>query len=395
LAETQVIPSFSSGQPFRVAELPLGGTVAAIRRSGKRTDRRLETQVRYAIEVAGPGGEFVPLVGGGGRFGVSFGHEGRVTGYQGTWRPAIEAVETAEAIEPKDAEDRFRGMTESIEVTDVRSWLAYYAAPSYEAQAVLAPVYVFGAKVVLGRREVPMRLITIPATDFGRFPPRQEPQPERKPKKRPRSASRRGQAAAVSNPFEARTSWIGLSGGLSGSQANAQGFMDGLIADGWLANFDWGDGNAWESDWRRNDDTWVDAADFVDVFARWDGAFDGLHIMLAYGAITLDNTDEGRKLDPVRTGRQAADRRVVPGREGDPAIDQRRVGAGRADGIGRRDVRDQRQRRPSVGPSVGARQRVRGSDRARHAGRDVVDDLAAAIVMAATPLSPARPPSLR
>ena len=39
--------------------------------------------------------------------------------------------------------------------------------------------------------------------------------------------------------------------------------MDGSAADGWLVNFNWGDGNAWESDWRRNDDTWVDRADFV------------------------------------------------------------------------------------------------------------------------------------
>ena len=33
-----------------------------------------------------------------------------------------------------------------------------------------------------------------------------------------------------------------------------------------------------------------------DVLSRWDGAFDGLHTMLGYGAITFDNTDEGRKL---------------------------------------------------------------------------------------------------
>ena len=33
-----------------------------------------------------------------------------------------------------------------------------------------------------------------------------------------------------------------------------------------------------------------------DVFARWDGAFDGIHTLLGYGAITYDNTDEGRKV---------------------------------------------------------------------------------------------------
>lgn len=371
LSEMQLIPTFASGEPFRLVELPLGGTFAAIRRGGKRTDRRLDAQPRYAVEVAGPDGEFAPVIGGGGRFALSFGHEGRIIGYRGTWRSAIGEAETAEAIGQEEAEDRFRALTESIEVSDVHSWLAYYAAPSYDAQEVLAPVYVFSSKVVLGRREVPMRLITIPATDFGPFPPKQESQPERKPRKQSRSPSRRALAATASNPFEAGTSWIGLSGGLSGSQANAQGFIDGLTADGWLANFNWGDGNAWESDWRRNDDTWVDAADFVfytghadmngwtlakpddgslvfnevgagpvspgdlwgqqdlewvtiaacgplqdeilaksggDVLARWDGAFDGLHIMLAYGAITFDNTDEGRKLTQYA-------------REGKPLID--------------------------------------------------------------------------
>ena len=33
-----------------------------------------------------------------------------------------------------------------------------------------------------------------------------------------------------------------------------------------------------------------------DVLHRWDGAFDGLHTLLGYGAVTNDNTDEGRKL---------------------------------------------------------------------------------------------------
>ena len=32
------------------------------------------------------------------------------------------------------------------------------------------------------------------------------------------------------------------------------------------------------------------------MFARWDGAFDGMHTLLGYGAITNDNTDEGRKV---------------------------------------------------------------------------------------------------
>jgi hypothetical protein len=173
-----------------------------------------------------------------------------------------------------------------------------------------------------------------------------------------------GSAAWVSGmPYaswkECGTSWIGESGGLAGSKNNAKGFRDQLSADGWNINFNWGDANAFESDWRANDDSWVDAADFVfytghasmdgwvlrnpddgflqfnetgagpanpgdmwgqqdaewivvaacgplqdrilatgggNVFDRWNGAFDGLHQLLGYGAITFDNEDEGKKL---------------------------------------------------------------------------------------------------
>jgi hypothetical protein len=155
---------------------------------------------------------------------------------------------------------------------------------------------------------------------------------------------------------------------------NAQGFVDGLRDAGWNINFNWGNCNAWESDWHDNDDTYVDAADFVfytghagvdgwqlvnpancnadylvsaevgagpehpgdiwgrqdlewiaiaacgpleddllspgggNVLHRWDGAFDGLHILMGYGAVTFDNVDEGRLL-------------VQYAREGLPLID--------------------------------------------------------------------------
>jgi hypothetical protein len=201
---------------------------------------------------------------------------------------------------------------------------------------------------------------------------------------------RRGYASLIAS-FEAGTSWIGTSGGLPGSQNNAQGFVDGLAADGWSVNFNWGDANAWESDWRRNDDDWVDAADFVfytghadqngwvlsqpddgslifsetgsapgspgdlwgrqdlewmviaacgplqdellasgggDVLSRWDGAFDGLHVLMGYGAVTFDNQDEGRKLvEYARQGQPLIDawfrtaREIQPSTNGFPAPD--------------------------------------------------------------------------
>jgi hypothetical protein len=219
-----------------------------------------------------------------------------------------------------------------------------------------------------------LRAVTLPATDFGpkhQFPdpqplrPKRARTPETEPKESPRkrrsyqSIADFAPMAAATKPWEAGASWIGQSGGLAGSKKNAQGFIDQWSADGWIIDFNWGDGNAWESDWRRNDDTWVDNADFVfytghasmngwvlsnpddgwldfseaggapgapgdlwgqndlewvvvaacgplqdeilakgggNVLTRWDGAFDGLHLLMGYGAITFDNEDEGRKV---------------------------------------------------------------------------------------------------
>jgi hypothetical protein len=141
---------------------------------------------------------------------------------------------------------------------------------------------------------------------------------------------------------------------LPGSPKNAQGFVDELAAIGWNIRFNWGDNNAWESDWRKCDDDWVDAVDFVfytghanadgwvlaapddtflhftetagardlwgannlewavvaacgplqdelvgsggDVLERWKNAFDGLHMLMGYAQVTYDTEEEGKRL---------------------------------------------------------------------------------------------------
>jgi hypothetical protein len=369
LARAGVLPEFGEDSPFAVVELGAGRTVLATRSNGKRDQRELDVQARYGVMVRNPGVEgpdLLPVVGGGGKFTLILGDKGRPVGFHGLWRPAGEA-ELVDALGPDEAEAQFKELTSDLKIDDVRSFLAYYSAPISVEQDVLTPVYVFGGRIALGRRKVPMRLVLIPATEYGPMPPKVKPQPPRKrqPGRLKAALAEPRRTLARRNPFEAGTSWIGLSGGLAGSQANAQGFVDGLAADGWLVNFNWGDGNAWESDWRRNDDTWVDAADFVfytghadmngwtlaspddgslvfnevgaapaasgdlwgqqdlewtiiaacgplqdeilaagggDVLARWDGAFDGLHTLMGYGAITFDNTDEGKRI--VKYARQ-------------------------------------------------------------------------------------------
>ncbi len=345
----------------------IGGTWHAQRdlKSGQRQQRQLDVQVVFPLQVDG-----LPVVGGGGDFSFSFGHQGRLIGFSGNARQATPAFE-AQAIPPEKAIEQWRAQCPKFEIQDLMSRPAYYAAPSHLGQDFLYPVHVVQGTIVSGKHRMPMRQVLLPASDFG--PPLQMGQPQ---EIRPRNARaghratetskhapvapRRSPASrSPSRPWEAGTSWIGSLGGLAGSQANAQGFINEWAAAGWHIDFNWGNANAFESDWRRNDDTWVDAADFVfytghadmngwmlanpddgslsytevggapgkpgdlwgandlewvtiaacgplqdnllypgggDVLARWDGAFDGLHLLMGYGGITFDNTEEGGRL---------------------------------------------------------------------------------------------------
>jgi Family of unknown function (DUF6345) len=328
-------------------------------RSGTREDRQLDVQVDYAVTISvaaqeGTVREF-PIVGGGGEFEVVLGSRGSIIGYSGVWRP-IEGVALESQVIPRaEADQRFRQLTSGLDLIEFDAEIAYYSAPAWVEQRHLYPVYAYRAVAQIDTERVPLRMILLPATEFGPNLPPQEFLSARTQRDRPLRASTPGEGEG---PREAGTSWIGFSGGLPGSAANAQGFVDALQRDGWATNFNWGDANAWESDWRWNDDTWVDAADFVfytghgnmagwmladpddsflsfaevglepenpgalwgqdlewlviatggplqdailspgggDVFERWSGAFDRLHLLLGYGAGTYDNAEEGARI---------------------------------------------------------------------------------------------------
>jgi Family of unknown function (DUF6345) len=379
--------------PFRFDRPVIGGTHFALKRDGKRENRRLDVQVVYPVSVGD-----IPLIGGGGDFTLTLGHQGKVIGFSGGWRPSGGSFE-AKVVDRRTADEQFRAMTGSMRIASFDASLAYFAAPSFREQNFLYPVYVYRAVVLFGDQRVPLRQIMLPATEFG--PPVRfgDPQPRRKRDARPafsgkeRDKEQRRSLATRSawRPWEAGTSWIGQSGGLSGSQANAQGFVDEWAAAGWHIDFNWGDANAWESDWRRDDDTWVDNVDFAfytghasmngwvlsnpddnflsftevgtgpetsgdlwgqsdlewaiiaacgplqdallaekggDVLDRWDGAFDGMHILMGYGSVTNDNTDEGRKVSQYAKGGSTlinawfrAAKEIQPSTNGWPAPD--------------------------------------------------------------------------
>jgi Family of unknown function (DUF6345) len=370
LRKKRLLPKLD--RPFRFGKPVIGGTIAARQsvKTGRRENRKLDVQVGYPVMVGN-----LPVIGGGGNFKVTLGHQGEVTAYSGVWRSPRQAF-TAKLIQRKTADKQFRALTRKLKIASFDARLAYYAAPSFHNQEFLYPVYVYAATALIRDQRVPLRQIILPATDFGPAVPQSVPQPPRKRiagkgvrRVRPRKAvagdTAKGNVVRRSYrtptlPWEAGTEWIGTSGGLTGSQSNAQGFVDEWAAAGWHVDFNWGDGNAWESDWRSDDDNWVDNVDFLfytghasmngwklapvggdgwlnytepgpspqfpgdlwgqsdlewmviaacgplqdeviskgggDVFQRWSGAFDGMHILLGYGAITYDNTDEGRKL---------------------------------------------------------------------------------------------------
>lgn len=358
--------------PFSYGEPTIGGTHFALRQDGRRQNRQLDVQVTYSVLL-----DKIPVIGGGSDVSVTFGHQGKVIGFNGGWRHVTNQFDV-KAIAPQQVEEQFRSLTSRMKIESFDMRLAYYAAPSFTAQEFLYPVYVCRATALFGKQRVPLRQIMLPATEFGPPIVFGEAQPPRTKSARPafkatermkleaeRPQRRSFGARTPTRPWEAGTSWIGQSGGLAGSQANAQGFVDEWASAGWHIDFNWGDANAWESDWRRNDDTWVDNADFVfytghanmngwvlsnpddgflsfsevggspgkpgdlwgqsdlewatiaacgplqddilaagggDVLSRWDGAFDGMHILMGYGAITFDNTDEGRKLAQYAKG---------------------------------------------------------------------------------------------
>jgi Family of unknown function (DUF6345) len=355
-------------------------------RTGTREDRQLDVQVNYLamLSVAAQDGsvrEF-PVVGGGGDFNVVLGDRGSIIGYSGVWRPIAGIAFESPVIPKARADEQFRELTSGLEVTAFAAEIAYYSVPSWVEQSLLYPVYVYRAFAEVQGESVPLRIILLPATEFGTKPQPQEILPVRTQRDLPLRRPRPGEGEG---PREAGASWIGLSGGLPGSEANAQGFIEALQQDGWSINFKWGDWNAWESDWRWNDDTWVDAADFVfyaghggmagwllrdpddatlsfaevgaapenpgdlwgqdlewlviaaggplqdealssgggNVFDRWVGAFDRLHLLLGYGAGTYDNADEGERLATAATdGKPLIDawfraaREIQPGTNG-------------------------------------------------------------------------------
>jgi hypothetical protein len=305
----------------------------------------------------------------------SIGDGGAIIGFNGGWRMTTGVASEEEIISQEQALSEVKKRAANAELRNLTATLAYYSAPAFERQEVLAPVWIVNGNVQVGEESYPLRTQIIAATKFGPVLPKSPAFKPREIKVQPnlkiedeRVPARQGLLDFIITPayaspgFDCGTSWIGASQGLGGSAGNRQGFIDGCRAAGWNVLWDWGDANAWESDFNANDDNWVDTADLVfytghasqngwvlntpsdtslnytevagtpdlygnqelewliiaacgplqsshfvssttNAFDRWRPIFDGMHVFMGYGAVTYDNTDEGRRfMELTRAG---------------------------------------------------------------------------------------------
>ena len=346
-----LLPNHSTS-PLRLKFHEFSGTRLAVLHNSNRSDYYLDTRLIYTTTVNVPGRSAFPVVGGGGSYQIVLGENGRLIAFHGTSPKTAYKSFQAKVIPQKDADKTFLEMMTDTKIETYNSSLAYYIAPAFTKQEFLYPVYVYEATTLVGGRTVQVRRVTLPATDFG--PPIIIPKIQHST--RPPRPTETRTARARSIPWkrhddhkrEFGTSWIQW-------RDNAQNFVAEMltVSPPWTKVFNWGNEAAWESDWNRNDDFYVDAVDFVfytghadgngwqlsppddgdltvsdvvglpdrwgkqdcewiviaacgplqdDIIGtggsvfRWRPAFDGLHMLLGYGTVSGDNSEEGRTL---------------------------------------------------------------------------------------------------
>lgn len=362
--------------PLRLGPARVAGTFYA-EESGaapgqyRRQEHQLDVSVNYdiklAIQLDSKTQQDVPIIGGGGKFQLTFGDAGNLIGYQGLWRDIVEDGTSQYKVIPKaQADKQFLSAASHLSDTiELNSTIAYFSAPYGQSQGVLYPVYVYDGTAKVGNEVIQLRRFFLPATEFGpidTWVP--EPLPPRKPdvpavrhrSLRPRTSD--------DTTLEAGAEWLGVPYGLHLTEKNAKGFRDQIVAGtgGWNINFNFGNSLVWDTDFTTYDDTYADSVDFLfytghanqngwvanspstglstmvsytsvgtspaspgdlwgqqdldwlviaacgplqdeafiagglNAFDRWRGAFDGLHTMFAYGTVSSDTDDEGRRL---------------------------------------------------------------------------------------------------
>lgn len=264
--------------PLKLSQGRVGGTFAAQESEAapgqfQRQEHQLDVSVSYDLTLSitpeGSKGQLeFPLIGGGGKFQLTFGDGGRVIAYQGLWRDILEGGATQYKVVPKATADKqfLAAATQLSDVLDINSTVAYFSAPYGQSQSVLYPVYVYDGTAQIGDQVIQLRRSYVPATDFG---PIDTWVPEVLPARKPDGPGTRRRnlrpRTADDGILEAGTEWLGIPYGLKQTEKNAKGFRDQLVAGsgGWNINFNFGNQLVWESDFNAHDDTYVDNVDFL------------------------------------------------------------------------------------------------------------------------------------
>lgn len=267
-------------EPFKFTRGTVGGTFFAEEKNTevpgeyRRKDFQLDVSLNYDITVSVPGlKQELPVLGGGGKFQVVLGENGRMIGFNGVWRGVANEGKQYKVIPRQTAEQEYLGsLDNSLKVISYKLSLAYFSAPTGTSQEFLYPVYVHATTVLYGDEEIELRRSLRPATDFGpinTFTPEPEsPRPfevktTQKARRRAKTRSIQRRGKDDQNQKEAGVEYLGTSWGLSNSKENAAGFRSELLDEGWAINFDYANYHIWETDWNFMDDDCVDDVDFV------------------------------------------------------------------------------------------------------------------------------------
>jgi hypothetical protein len=159
------------------------------------------------------------------------GDKGSLIGYHGVWRNVDLQSIDALAIPQEEVDSVFLNLKKDVKIKEFNSSLGYYQLP---------PLPLTSSCILFMFTALPPSLMvnTYPC-EWSHYPEQNSVHLSRKPR-----------IDRHRNPYQAvrKTHRV--------SSTNS-------TTDGWTNNFNRGDVNAWESDWRRNDHNWVNTTDFV------------------------------------------------------------------------------------------------------------------------------------
>jgi hypothetical protein len=330
--------------------------------------------IRHAVvELAQSSGAplRIPVTGGGGKFRVAFGHRESLIGLSGGWRPIVEQIREEAVIPQQKAIDDFKAQFPGEIVRNITVQLAYYAAPAFAAQEILAPVWIVDGNLWRHRRVYEIRSHVLPATSMNPFV-----------LSKPATTGPMRTRGVDALELDCGVEWMGAAG--STFEKNKCSFVAECARQGACLRIDFGNKQALERHFHADDAEFVDAVnlmfftghadaagwivskpdrivasytpgsgppvrfgdgkldwlviaacgphqskhfdkDYGDAFSRWRETFAGLHGMLGFGSLSYGHEGEGgRFVELLGHGEKVVDAWFQTAVEVQPCIKERR-----------------------------------------------------------------------